>query len=152
MIVGALLGFFGSILPEALKVFQDRQDKKHELAILEMQMKQQTQGHIHKLEEIYTQADIKRQTAVYQHDASLKSGYKWVDALRASVRPVLAYSFFGLYATIKLLTVLTFYNNGVELAGILDLIWTAVDAEIFASVVAFYFSSRAIQRYRQDGA
>ena len=37
-LLGSLLGFFGAAFPDILKLFKDSADRKHELAILQMQI------------------------------------------------------------------------------------------------------------------
>ena len=91
-LLGSLLGFISSAFPDLLKIWRDAADRKHELAILHMQMEQQRQGHTQRLEEIQVQADVAESKALYAH-ASQPSGVKWVEALRASVRPVITYAF-----------------------------------------------------------
>ena len=65
-LLGSLLGFLSSAFPDFLKLWRDHADRKHELAILQMQMKQQRQGHTHRLEEINVQADIAESRALYK--------------------------------------------------------------------------------------
>ncbi|HAI18752.1 MAG TPA: hypothetical protein DCM10_12370, partial [Xanthomarina gelatinilytica] len=57
-LLGSVLGFGTSFLPKVMDYFQDRSDKKHELLVLELQMKAQSQGHSERLEEINAEADI----------------------------------------------------------------------------------------------
>ena len=99
-LLGSLLGFISSAFPDLLRLWQDHQDRKHELAILDRQMEQMRLGHTQRLEEIVVEADIAESKALYRHD-SQPSGVKWVDGLRASVRPVITYAFFLLFATVK---------------------------------------------------
>lgn len=97
-LLGSLLGFISSAFPDLLKIWRDAADRKHELAILQMQMEQQRQGHTNRLEEINVQADIAESRALYK---TYHTGIKWVDALNGTVRPVIAYAFFLLYASVN---------------------------------------------------
>jgi hypothetical protein len=94
-LLGSLLGFLSAAFPDFLKLFRDAQDRKHELKILEMQMEQQKLGASQRLEEIQVNADIAESQALYR---TYNTGIRWVDALNGTVRPVIAYSFFILYA------------------------------------------------------
>ena len=98
---GSLLGFLSAAFPDFLNLFKDYQDRKHELKILELQLEQQAQGHSQRLEEIQVSADIAESNALYKH-ASRPSGIAWVEALRASVRPIVTYAFFLLFAFVKI--------------------------------------------------
>ncbi|WP_019223831.1 hypothetical protein [Bartonella rattaustraliani] len=37
-LLGSLLGFLSSAFPDLLKIWRDKEDRKHELAILQLQM------------------------------------------------------------------------------------------------------------------
>lgn len=147
-LLGSLLGFVGSAFPQLLKLFQESQDRRHELAILDRQMEQQRQGHSQRLEEVRVDGDIKQPIALYEHDKQ-PAGYKWVEALRASVRPVLTYSFFMLFAAVKIAGLYTMVSfDGLSLAVALPLIWDAETQTLFAAVMSFWFGQRALNKNR----
>ena len=135
-LLGSLLGFFGAAFPDILKLFKDSADRKHELAILQMQVEQQKQGHANRLEEIYVEADIAESRALYK---TYSTGIRWVDALNGTVRPVVAYCFFILYATVK------FMHYSADLPWLL---WTEEDQAIFSGIISFYFGQRAMSKVR----
>ncbi|MFN8819216.1 MAG: hypothetical protein ACK5WY_04435 [Holosporaceae bacterium] len=135
-LLGSLLGFLSAAFPDFLKFYQNAQDRKHELKILELQMQQQAQGHVNRLEEIQVNADIAESQALYK---TYNVGIRWVDALNGTVRPVIAYSLFILYAAVK---VMQFS------ADMPWLLWTAEDQAIFAGIISFYFGQRAMAKLR----
>ena len=144
-LLGSLLGFLGSAFPQILKLFQEAHDRRHELAILDKQLEQQRQGHEQRLEEIRNDGEIKQSLALYQHD-SQPAGYKWVEALRASVRPVLTYAFFLLFAAVKISGLYTMVGlDGMSLAVALPLIWDAETQALFAAIMTFWFGQRALR-------
>ena len=144
-LLGSLLGFLGSAFPQILKLFQEAHDRRHELAILNLQMEQQRQGHQQRLEEIKSDGEIKQSLALYQHD-SQPAGYKWVEALRASVRPILTYAFFLLFAAVKIAGLYTMVSfDGMSLAVALPLIWDAETQALFAAIMTFWFGQRALR-------
>ncbi|MBX2807865.1 MAG: hypothetical protein KTR20_04460 [Cellvibrionaceae bacterium] len=145
---GSLLGFLSSAFPDVLKLWRDRADRKHELAILDRQMEAQRQGHTQRLAEIEVQADIAESQALYTH-ASQPSGVLWVEALRASVRPVITYAFFILFATVKIAALLQLLDQGVGFTNGLIAIWDAETQALFAAVMSFWFGQRALQKARQ---
>ena len=145
MVVGGR-GTVLSRLAPALR--RDRADRKHELAILDRQMEAQRQGHSQRLEEIHVQADIAESKALYAH-ASQPSGVQWVEALRASVRPVITYAFFILFATVKIAALLQLLEQGVGFTDGLIAIWDAETQALFAAVMSFWFGQRALQKARQ---
>lgn len=144
---GILLGFISSAFPELLKHWQDRQDRRHELAILDRQMEQMRLGHSQRLEEIAVEADIAESKALYRHDSRL-SGVRWVDGLRASVRPIITYAFFLLFAWVKISALVMLTHGGLSIGQALPQVWDAETQALFAAVMSFWFGSRALSRSR----
>lgn len=143
-LLATLLGFISSTFPDLLKVWKDGADRKHELEILKLQLEQQRQGHVNRLEEIQIAADGIEARALYK---TYSIGIKWVDAFNGTVRPVLAYSFFILYAIVKYaqVSILLDYSPVTEA---LPLIWHEEDQTIFAGIISFYFGQRAMGKLR----
>jgi hypothetical protein len=141
-LLGSLIGFIGALIPDCLKFVQDRADKKHELRILEIQIQREVQGHTNRLEEIQAQADINEAQTIYK---TWQSGVSWVDALNGTVRPVLAYAFFLLYALVKMQQ---FSVVDPALPWQLQSLWGDEDQAIFAGIISFYFGQRAMSKVR----
>ena len=59
-LLASIAGFFTAIIPDILKIFTDRNDKKHELEIMDRQIKIQESGINQRLEEV----KIKRQLMI----------------------------------------------------------------------------------------
>ena len=135
-LLGSLLGFLGAAFPDFLKLFKEKADRKHELAILQLQLELQKQGHSNRLEEIYVEADIAESKALYK---TYNTGIRWVDALNGTVRPVVAYCFFLLYASVKIM------HFSADMPWLL---WTEEDQAIFAGIISFYFGQRAMGKVR----
>jgi len=147
-LLGSLLGFISSAFPDLLRLWQDHQDRKHELAILDRQMEQMRMGHAQRLEEIAVEADIAESQALYRHD-SRPSGVKWVDGLRASVRPVITYAFFLLFTTVKTAALYVLVNEqGLSIIQALPKIWDPETQTLFAAVMSFWFGQRALAKAR----
>lgn len=145
-LLGSLLGLFGSVFPDILKLFRDRADRAHELAILDRQMELQKLGLSQRLEEIGIQADAAEAQALY---ATFRSGVEWVDALGGTVRPVLAYAFFLLYAAAKFLTFAHLpAPESTPVFLLYETLWSGEDQAIFAGIISFYFGQRAMSKLR----
>jgi len=143
-LLATLLGFISSTFPDLLKLWKDGADRKHELEILKLQIEQQRQGHVNRLEEIQIAADSLESKVLYK---TYSIGIKWVDALNGTVRPVLAYSFFLLYATVKYAQI-TMLLDSINLLEAFPLIWQDEDQTIFAGIISFYFGARAMSKLR----
>lgn len=148
-LLGSLLGFITSALPQLLGLIRDWQDRRHGLAILDRQMEMQKLGHTQRLEEIAVTADIAESQALYRHDAQ-PSGVKWVDGLRSSVRPMITYAFFVLFAAVKGSGLYLLINvEGLVLADALPRIWDDETAALFAAVVTFWFGAWSLAKARE---
>jgi len=147
-LLGTLLGFGTSIVPEILGYFKQSQADKQELAMLEAKAKYAEQLSTLKVQELDAQAEIEETKGLYAHDRSIDAG-GFVNGLRGSVRPVLTYAFFILFATIKGVTLYAMVStHGMDLsAGLLE-IWDPETQAIFSAIIAFWFGNRAMSKAR----
>jgi hypothetical protein len=141
-LLASIAGFISSIIPEIVKYFKDVNDKKHELAILEKQIEYSKNSNIRSLEEIHISRDILEQASLY---ATYKTDVGWVDALNGSVRPILAYSFFGMYIWVKYIQYRALEASS-HIIEYIEIIWNIDDQAIFAGIISFYYGQRTFQR------
>jgi hypothetical protein len=148
-LLGALLGFLGSIFPDILKYFRDNKDKAHELAIMDRQMEMTKLGHSQRLEEIQLTQEAHEQIALYKHAQPV--GVAWVDALAGTVRPVITYAFFALYAGAKFAhwKAVTLALGSPHWHEALLRVWQNEDDGLFAAVMSFWFGHRALAKMRR---
>lgn len=146
-LLGSLLGFATSLAPSVFEFFQDKQDKKQELEILKLQIQQAEQGHTHKIEAIWAESDASRAKAVYAHDTSLKTESGFVNALRASVRPIITYLFFLLYASVKYAQLYIALQDS-DWSFALISIWGEEDMGIWCAIISFWFGGRMMEKRR----
>ena len=147
-LLGTLLGFSTSIVPEILGYFKQRQANAQELSMLEAKAKYATTLSELKVQELDIEAEIAETKGLYAHDQSLDSG-TFVNALRGSVRPVLTYLFFIMFATVKgtlLYTAVT--TDGVNFETAVLMIWDGETQAIFSAIIAFWFGNRAMSKAR----
>ena len=145
-IIGSLIGFGTSMLPRAFDMFQDWQDRKQELEIMDRQIKMAEMRHTQKLEQLNVQADIAESKAIYKHASKMKND-GWVGRLRASVLPILTYLFFAVFAIVKgaALYAAIAYDHQDPVTAI-SLLWDEETAGIFSAIIAFWFGSRTLAR------
>jgi hypothetical protein len=134
--ISTFLSFLAGGLPKILEIFQDRQDKKHELALVAAQKERElalaergflAQARVEeiKLEQIQVQTAAEERVALYQHDMEIgKGASQWMINLRASVRPVVTYIFVLELVAINIAGVWYAYNTGVP--------FSAAMAEVFS--------------------
>jgi hypothetical protein len=161
-----LISFLMGGLPKLLDFFQDRSDKKHELALAQLQIERELEmrklgfeaqervEHIHTEQlMIASEAEARHDLidaqkaemqAIYAHDASLNEGTsQWMKNLRASVRPVITYGFFFLLVFVDVAGFAYGWSRGVDFKEMLDMLWDSETQALFASIIAFHFGGRA---------
>ena len=144
-LLGSLLGFGTSFLPEILNYFKAGQEHKHNLERMSLEMDMMAKRNELKLNIIDKQAEIKETEGLYKHDSMDAGGF--INALRGSVRPVITYVFFGLFVAIKVTALLALLNVGHDLGRALSLIWDDATAGLFAAIMSFWFGNRADSKY-----
>jgi len=145
-LLGSLLGFGTSFLPKVFEFFQDKSDKKHELAVMEVQIRQQKELATQKLEAVNVDADIREIESL--HKSMQPTGVKFIDGLRGSVRPVITYAFFGLFVFVEVSAYLALTAQGVSALDAADATFDQDTRALFAAVISFWFGGRAINRMR----
>jgi hypothetical protein len=147
-LLGTLLGFSTSIIPEVLGYFKQRQANEQELRMLEAKAKYADKLSELKIKELDAQADISEAENIYKHDQSLDAG-PFVNGLRGSVRPVITYLFFALFAGVKVTLIYALIaNQNVEWTVAIQTAWDEDTAAIFSAIMAFWFGNRAMSKAR----
>jgi hypothetical protein len=146
-LLGSVLGFGTSFIPKVFDFFQDKNDKKHELAMMEVQIRQQKELAVQKLDVINVEADIREVEAIQK--SIQPSGVKWIDGLRGSVRPVITYCFFGLFIFVEVSAYLGLTAAGVSSLDAVNLVWSDEVMALFSAIIAFWFGGRLIHRTRK---
>ena len=141
-IFASIVGFISSIFPDLIRMMFDRSDKNHELNLLERKLRLTKAGLAVDVEGLGLAADRNESKALY---GTYKTGITWVDALNGTVRPMLAYSFFFLYAASKYLQYISLEASN-EIVKHIDIICGAEDQAIFAGIISFYYGQRAIAK------
>ena len=145
-IIGSLLGFGTSFLPEVLNYFKRGQEQKYELQRMQMEMELMAKRSELNIAELDKEAEIKETEGLYKHDNVDAGGF--INALRGSVRPIITYCFFGLFVAIKVTALISLMNQtGVSLNMALDTIWDDQTAGLFAAIMSFWFGNRAVSKY-----
>jgi len=157
-------------LPKILDFFQDRSDKKHEMALAQLQIQRELEMRKlgfeaqERVENIHTQqlemetksneklsviaAQQAEMQAIYAHDTALNEGTsQWMKNLRASVRPVITYGFFFLLVGIDAALVFHGFTNNVSFTDMANQLWDDDTQALFASIIAFHFGGRAFGKW-----
>ena len=150
-LLGSLLGFGTSFLPEILNYFKASQEHKHNLEKMRLEMDLMSKRAELKIQVLDKEADIAETEGLYSHDMGLDGG-GFVNALRASVRPVITYVFFALFCAIKITALMALMNSGVDMGRALSMLWDSESSALFSAVISFWFGGRAISKYMKAKA
>jgi hypothetical protein len=161
-----VISFLAGGLPKILEFFQDKADKKQELALAqiqtahELEMRKQGYEAQQRVEEIrldqiemqsaaqtqQTLIDAQRAElqAVYAHDMSLNEGTStWVKNLRAIVRPTITFGFFGLLVFVDIGLFWYGWQQSQDFTTLANMLWDDDTQALFSSIIAFHFGGRA---------
>jgi len=165
-LLSTIVSFLMGGLPKLLDAFQDRADKKHELALAQMQIQRELEmrkagfeaqeriEHI-KSEQLEIETKSSEKTAligaqqaemqaIYAHDISLNEGTsQWMHNLRASVRPVITFGFFFLLVAIDIALIWHGIASGVTFENLAEQLWDNETQALFAAIISFHFGGRA---------
>lgn len=144
-LLSPLLGIFGSLLPNIVRIFERRQEINYELQLTKIKLdaaKEQAQIQL-SVENV--KADVEEGKSVRDHDSSIDGG-KFINSLRASIRPVITYTFFFLFVAIKVSAAYVMIQAGASIPEMLKAVWDAETMSLFSTIIAFWFGSRVLEK------
>ena len=164
-LMSTVVSFLMGGMPKLLDFFQDRSDKKHELALSQMQIAKElemaSKGYLAqqkieeiRLDEVKVNAEVQSEQtqaqvhmALLAHDTeSAKGAAQWVINARAMVRPGITYGMFLLLAFVDIFGFYYAIKTGVAFNDALNMLWDDESQQIFASIIAFYFGGQAFKK------
>jgi len=160
-----VVSFLSGGLPRLLDFFQDKSDKKHELALAQLQTERELAlkkagleveeriAHI-QTEQVQINADVsnnqtalQERQALYAHDIAIGQGAsQWVVNLRAMVRPAITYGMFLMFAFVEIFGFVYAWKTGVAFDVALNNLWDDDTQTIWASIVSFWFGTQAFSK------
>jgi hypothetical protein len=152
-----LVSFLAGGLPKLLGFFQDRADKSHELTMARLQTERELELRkagfeaAQRVEEIKVEgqaieAEASERAALYAHDIAIGQGAsQWMINLRAGVRPILTYGFFGLFVFVEVGGFIYAWQRDIAFDVLIQKLWDNDTQIIFASIISFHFGGRAFK-------
>ena len=153
-----IVSFLTAGVPKVLDFFQDKGDKKHELEMAQLQLTRELElqkaGFVQqvkieeiKLDEIQTQTSSAEQQALYTHDIEIgKGASQWAVNARSLVRPCVTYALLLLLVFIEVAGFVYATQTGVPFPATIDKLWDEDMKIVWASVLSFWFGSRAFAK------
>lgn len=157
MLLSLIGGIFGGLLrlaPEILKFLDGKNDRAHELAMMDKQKEfLELQGKL-KIDEahVYADRDIQKgqfdaYMAAYQaENTMLARASQWVDNINALIRPSVTFGVFTLWAICRLAVIVYSFKATGSVSETLTNAWTAEDAALLSAIAAYYFVGRTIDK------
>ena len=144
-LLSPLFGIIGSLLPSIVRIFERKQEIKYEIELTKIKLdaaERQADLQLH-VEEI--KADSQSRQSALDHDKSLDGG-KFINALRASIRPVVTYTFFLLFVGVKVAAAYVMIDQGMSMPEMLNAVWDVETMSLFSTIIAFWFGSRVMEK------
>ena len=146
-LIGAIIGFLAALVPELIGMWKDHVQHKRSMREKEQELEAATAGYefviMSQNDVIEEQAAQIEQLFLMQQDMKEASSSPVMQVLRSSVRPLLTYAFFGLFAVIKLYALVQAVHQGMSVIDVLPVLWDEDTEGLFAAVISFWFGSRA---------
>tara|TARA_R110000868_G_scaffold216032_1_gene466165 strand:- start:384 stop:836 length:453 start_codon:yes stop_codon:yes gene_type:complete len=143
-LLGSLLGFGTSFLPQILGLFQAKQEHKNKIETMRLQGEMAAQGVQLELQVLDKKAEIEETKALYSY-ANPSSGF--AAQLAASVRPVITYLFFALFMATKIVIMVKVTDQGGDWMDSVDLMFDDETKGLFAAIISFWFGNRAVSKH-----
>lgn len=147
-LLSPLFGILGSLLPSVVRIFERKQEIKYEIELTKIKLDAaREQANLNFDIEVVKNNALERQS-ILDHDKSLDGG-KFINALRASIRPVITYVFFFLFVAVKVSAAYVMLSNGQSVPEMLKAVWDVETMSLFSTILAFWFGSRVMEKREQ---
>lgn len=152
-IIGSIIGFSTAIIPEVLNLIKDKNDKKHELEMLDKQIEinmKRNESNREILNNI-NHGIYSIQSSLDSNDFNLiktERKINFSDIFNSSVRPMITYLFFGLFIYIKIFQIQSLDFEKTDLDDFMEIVWDEQAKAMFSIVIAFWFGQRQIEKMR----
>ena len=144
-LLSPLLGALVNWVPSVLNMFAKAQDHKHEIALTKLKLDASVQAAQLGIDLEEAKADAVEGQSLRDHDSKLDGG-SFINALRASIRPVITYVFFFLFVIIKISAATVMMYSGDSIPVMLAAVWDQETIALFGAIMGFWFGSRTIER------
>jgi hypothetical protein len=149
-LLSPFLGLLGSLLPAIVRIFERKQELKFQVDTIKLQMEAAVQNAQVQIAIEDAKADVEDAKSVRSYDNNVDGG-KFINALRASIRPVITYIFFFAFIAIKIAVVSVMIKQGASMTEMLKAVWDQDTMSLFGAVMGFWFGSRILEKTGYGG-
>lgn len=144
-LLAPFFGIVGSLLPSVVRIFERKQEIKYEIELTKIKLDAaERQADLNYNIEM-VKGDAQSRQSALDHDKSLDGGV-FINALRASVRPVVTYVFFITFLAVKISAAYVMLSTGQSVPEMLKAVWDTETMALFSTIIAFWFGSRVIEK------
>lgn len=148
-IVSTLLGIISSTIPNLIRIWERRNEAKYEIELTKLRLEAAREGlqMSREIEEI--KAIVQEGDSLRDNDSAINAG-PFVNDLRASVRPIITYTFFFLYIAVKAVAFAVIIGQGITIENMqlaLNTIFDDNAIAIFSAVIGYYFGARTFEKF-----
>ena len=151
-LIGGLFGGLLRLAPEVFKLFDKKNERAHELRMVEAEMEfAKIRGEIamRQVEAQMTMAEMDTMAQAFKEQSETTKNAGWfVSAISALVRPMVTYAFLALYASVKIASFLIAIEQGGNWKDVLTSMWGSDDLAVFNMIISFWFVGRVYERSR----
>jgi hypothetical protein len=144
-LLSPLFGILVSLLPSIVRMFERKQEIRYEIELTKIKIDAAERQADLNFNVEMVKGDAESRQSALDHDKSLDGG-KFINALRASIRPVITYAFFFLFCAVKIAAAYVMLSTGQSVPEMLDAVWDVETMSLFSTIVAFWFGSRMIEK------
>jgi hypothetical protein len=144
-LLAPFFGIIGSLLPSVVKIFERKQEIKYELELSKIKLDAAERQADLNFNIEMVKGDAQSRQSALDHDKSLDGGI-FINALRASVRPVVTYVFFITFLAVKISAAYVMLSTGQSVPEMLKAVWDTETMALFSTIIAFWFGSRTIEK------
>jgi hypothetical protein len=144
------LGGLLRLAPEIIKGFDRKNERQHELAMMEVEIRIAEKRMEHEMRRVDAAMTISEldaiSAAVKEQGQTARAAGKFVAAISALVRPLVTYWFVVLYSMVKITSMSMAVSDGALWQTVLIESWTAEDMAMLNMVLIFWFVGRRYER------
>lgn len=145
-LLGSILGFAGSALPEIIGIFKEKEKNRKDLDVMKLQIEMAEKNAQIDLISYQAQAQDKEHERLIQHDIEIQKSSGPLSWLSKSVRPVITYLFFALFASVKISALVVALENTGNFHQAVLVVWDEETQAMFAAIITYWFGRRSLEK------
>lgn len=150
-LLSPFLGILGSLLPAIVRIFERKQEFQYQIELQKLQVQAAIQNAQIQIAIEDAKADVEDSKSVRSYDNNIDGG-RFINTLKASIRPVITYVFFITFIGIKMCVVYVMVDQGASMMDMVHAVWDQDTVSVFGTVIGFWFGTRFLEKTGYGGA